>query len=389
MRTGWRRSALAGAGALTCVVALAASSQAASSTTATESATSSETSDGGGSAAGSDLTRAQTSSEGVEVRTYGTVTVRPYQDASREPAVLAVHGVQRVDGATVVYWSGGSADGDVDAAGLSEIAGPGAGNGDYTNGGYPGSVRLVDPVGGQVYRTVAHPEQSGVAVPFASPSTAFPQEPGTMGVLYAVLPELPESVATVDVDLVFGVTIPDVPVEDGLLEPAVAGDDVVPLGSGWPEVDEGAIGDIDADSFVYPLSVVSEALDNSQVVTETGETVTIDLAADVLFAFDRADLNPAAQTKLTEITQKLVADGATGQISVVGHTDSQGSDAYNLDLSNRRAQSVAAVLQPQLASQGLTFAVEGKGEAEPVADNSTPEGQQANRRVTITYTAGG
>lgn len=392
MRTGWRRSALAGAGALTCVVALGAASQAATSTTATESASSSETaseSTDGGTAA--DLAEAQTSSEGVEVRTLGTVTVRPYQSAENPPAVLAVHGVQRVDGATVVYWSAGYADGgDVDVDGFSELSSPGGGNGGYTNGGYLGTVRLVDPAGGQVYRTVANPASSGVASPFASPTSAFPDEAGTMGVLYSVLPELPDSVETVDVDLVFGVTIPDVPVADGLLEPAVGGGDVVPLGTGWPEVDEDALGDIeDPDSYVHEISVVSEALDNSQVVTETGETVTIDLAADVLFAFDKADLNPAAQTKLAEIVQKLIADGATGQISVVGHTDSQGSDSYNLDLSNRRAQSVAAVLQPQLASQGLTFAVEGRGEAEPVADNSTPEGQQANRRVTITYTAGG
>ena len=112
MRTGWRRSALAGAGALTCVVALGAASQAATSTTATESASSSETaSEGTGGGTTADLAEAQTSSEGVEVRTLGTVTVRPYQSAENPPAVLAVHGVQRVDGATVVYWSAGYADG--------------------------------------------------------------------------------------------------------------------------------------------------------------------------------------------------------------------------------------------------------------------------------------
>jgi outer membrane protein OmpA-like peptidoglycan-associated protein len=72
---------------------------------------------------------------------------------------------------------------------------------------------------------------------------------------------------------------------------------------------------------------------------------------------------------------------------VVGHTDSQGSDAYNDDLSRRRAEAVAAVLRPELAGgPELDLAVEGRGEREPVADNSTDEGRQANRRVSVTFT---
>lgn len=62
----------------------------------------------------------------------------------------------------------------------------------------------------------------------------------------------------------------------------------------------------------------------------------------------------------------------------------EGSDAYNLDLSRRRADSVAAVLGPAVAGMDLDVTVEGRGEAEPVGDNGSAEGQRLNRRVAIT-----
>lgn len=377
---------------MVCVLAVAAGS-AASTTTTTDDPSPTGSRTPVGSSDGADLAQPQVSSEGVEVSTYGTVTVRPYQVAENPPAVLAVHGVQRVDGATVVYFSGGFAGGvdEVDPAGLNELSGPGAANGSYTSGNSVGSVRLVDVENATTYRTVQLPSSvdSAVTLPFGSQAEAFPTEPGVMGVLYAVLPELPDSVDTVDVALLWGVVVRDVPVGDGYLEPAVDGADLIPLGTGWPAVDEAEVADIDAETFTYPLSAVTEAVDDSQMVTETGDTVTIDLAADVLFAFDRADLSPQAQQRLSQIAQQLVADGATGQVSIVGHTDNQGSDEYNLDLSQRRAQTVADVLQPALAGQDLQLTVEGRGEAEPIADNGSAEGQQANRRVTITYTQEG
>ncbi len=383
---------------MVCVLAVAAGSAASTTTTEGSSPSGSESPTASGSSSGSaqvrDLSAAQESSEGVEVSTFGTATVRPYQNAENPPAVLAVHGVQRVDGATVVYFSAGYADdgaAEPDPAGLNELSGPGSGNGGYTSGGSLGSVRVVDVENATTYRTVVLPssDDASVTVPFGSLAGAFPDEPGLMGAMYAVLPELPESARTVDVALLWGVVVRDVPVREGYLEPAVEGDEVIPLGTGWPAVDEAEVAGIDAAAFTYPLAAVTEALDDSLMTTETGETVSIELAADVLFAFDRADLSPTAQATIAQVARELVADGAAGQVSVVGHTDDQGSDAYNLDLSQRRAQAVAAVLQPALAGVSPELAVEGRGEAEPIADNGSAEGQQANRRVTITYTQGG
>jgi outer membrane protein OmpA-like peptidoglycan-associated protein len=114
--------------------------------------------------------------------------------------------------------------------------------------------------------------------------------------------------------------------------------------------------------------------------------VTIDVAADVLFAVDSAELSAEAVARLQQVAADVTARAVPGALSVVGHTDSDASEAYNDDLSARRAQAVAGVLGPALAGTGLNLTVEGRGEREPVADNSTDEGKQANRRVAITFT---
>jgi len=111
-----------------------------------------------------------------------------------------------------------------------------------------------------------------------------------------------------------------------------------------------------------------------------------DLAADVLFAFDSAELSPDARRRVQQLGTEVAGRAAPGQVSIVGHTDAEASDAYNDDLSRRRAQAVADVLSPMLAPAGVTLVVEGRGEREPVADNATPEGRQLNRRVSVGFT---
>lgn len=116
------------------------------------------------------------------------------------------------------------------------------------------------------------------------------------------------------------------------------------------------------------------------------ETI-VDLPSDVLFAFDSAELTPAAAAPLTR-TAELVGQGAAGDIRVVGHTDAVGDDGYNLQLSLRRAQAVAA----WLGGHGVDPArlkPEGRGEAEPVAPSARaggaddPAGRALNRRVAV------
>jgi OOP family OmpA-OmpF porin len=115
------------------------------------------------------------------------------------------------------------------------------------------------------------------------------------------------------------------------------------------------------------------------VVAPTSEKVAF--AADTFFDFDKSVLKPAGK----QLLDQLVADLANVDIEVivaVGHTDSIGTVAYNLKLSQRRAEAVKAYL----VSKGLDakrIYTEGKGKANPVASNATAEGRARNRFVGI------
>ena len=122
----------------------------------------------------------------------------------------------------------------------------------------------------------------------------------------------------------------------------------------------------------YPASVKPVEPPVSEVITLNG---------NVLFAYNQSELMPQARSELDSLMAKL-QNADVASIKVIGHTDSQGSDAYNQKLSERRASSVAAYLLSQgLAPNKLTS--EGRGESQPVADNDTEEGRAQNRRVEL------
>jgi OOP family OmpA-OmpF porin len=104
-------------------------------------------------------------------------------------------------------------------------------------------------------------------------------------------------------------------------------------------------------------------------------------AADAFFDFDKAVLKPEGKAKLDDLTSK-VKDINLEVIIAVGHTDSVGADAYNQGLSVKRAEAVKAYLVSK-GIEGNRVYTEGKGEAQPVADNKTKEGRAKNRRVEI------
>jgi outer membrane protein OmpA-like peptidoglycan-associated protein len=111
---------------------------------------------------------------------------------------------------------------------------------------------------------------------------------------------------------------------------------------------------------------------------------------DVLFAFGSSQLSSAARAVLASVVQRLQKDNA-GTVSITGYTDPIGKASYNIGLSRRRAASVAAYLKASVSNPGLTYETRGRGEADPVAPNTLPNGQdnpagrQQNRRVVITY----
>jgi outer membrane protein OmpA-like peptidoglycan-associated protein len=145
----------------------------------------------------------------------------------------------------------------------------------------------------------------------------------------------------------------------------------------------------DLEYRVRDLTYRSRALDNSERVEQSAEQTTVTLAADVLFAFDKADLTPAARSRLDELASDLDELGPR-TVTITGHTDARGEPAYNLDLSQRRAGAVRDALAGRLGGD-FTFEVTGRGEDDPVAPNENadgsdnPEGRALNRRVEIQY----
>ena len=107
----------------------------------------------------------------------------------------------------------------------------------------------------------------------------------------------------------------------------------------------------------------------------------VTFAADAFFDFDKAVLKPEGKAKLDDVASKV--GGINLEVIIaVGHTDSIGSDAYNQKRSVRRAEAVKAYLVNKGIDKSRVY-TEGKGEAQPVADNKTKEGRAKNRRVEI------
>jgi outer membrane protein OmpA-like peptidoglycan-associated protein len=116
-------------------------------------------------------------------------------------------------------------------------------------------------------------------------------------------------------------------------------------------------------------------------VERVGEGIKITFDSGILFDTNKADLRPASQTDIDKMAAILQKYPDTN-VLVEGHTDNTGSDAINQPLSERRAQAVAtATIAKGVAASRVT--TQGYGSTQPVADNTTTEGKQANRRVEI------
>jgi outer membrane protein OmpA-like peptidoglycan-associated protein len=123
-----------------------------------------------------------------------------------------------------------------------------------------------------------------------------------------------------------------------------------------------------------PIDAPVTSIDGSMVITRARVT----LQSDVLFAFDSATLNARARERIGEAAQ-AIAQRRPRSVVVEGYTDSRGSTAYNLRLSQRRAEAVRRALP------GLRARAVGRGESAPVASNATANGRSLNRRVEIRF----
>jgi outer membrane protein OmpA-like peptidoglycan-associated protein len=138
------------------------------------------------------------------------------------------------------------------------------------------------------------------------------------------------------------------------------------------------------------LGLVFTTTGTAESVRESAANVTIQLAGDVLFDFNKADLTAQSQMILSDIAKDIDAK-AKGPVTIDGYTDSVGDAAYNQTLSEQRAAAVQRALQALARRPGVTFQASGHGAAGPIAPNTNadgsdnPAGRAKNRRVTASF----
>lgn len=129
---------------------------------------------------------------------------------------------------------------------------------------------------------------------------------------------------------------------------------------------------------------IQKAIPNAEVIRE-GEGIIVKFDSGILFDFDKTALKDAAKTNVQSLAASLTQYPDT-DIKIIGHTDSRGTEQYNMGLSERRAAAVKAYAVSQGVPSSRLVTI-GKGFAEPIADNETDAGRAANRRVEIVIVA--
>jgi outer membrane protein OmpA-like peptidoglycan-associated protein len=134
-----------------------------------------------------------------------------------------------------------------------------------------------------------------------------------------------------------------------------------------------------SENYDYYLSNLKVAValpdTRSKLITEGKWSTT-----GILFDVNSDKIKPISYGVLKEIATTL-KENPDVKVKIIGHTDSDGDEAKNLDLSKRRAASVRIVLTTEFGIDGSRFETDGLGETKPVSDNNTPEGKANNRRV--------
>lgn len=156
---------------------------------------------------------------------------------------------------------------------------------------------------------------------------------------------------------------------------------------GGPVDEVGCLLDSDGDGVPDPLDRCSETPEGAKV-TAYGclfeEKVRIDLKIE--FDYDSVEIPPGYYDPIREVAEFMKKHPDT-TAEIEGYTDSTGPEAYNLDLSQRRADNVRRFLIEHFGIEPERLTAKGYGERQPIADNVTREGRAQNRRVVVTLTA--
>ena len=163
---------------------------------------------------------------------------------------------------------------------------------------------------------------------------------------------------------------------------AAVGAGVGALAGGWEGAAIGAlVGGVAGGAIGNYLDKQAQELQAVADARRTESGILVNLKSSLLFSSDSAVLKPAAVEQIAQLGD-ILAKYPDDRIRIEGHTDNTGTHVYNEELSLRRAEAVRDVL----GSRGVNsrqMLVEGAGAAQPIADNSTPEGRAQNRRVEL------
>ena len=119
-------------------------------------------------------------------------------------------------------------------------------------------------------------------------------------------------------------------------------------------------------------------------VERVGDQIALTMPSGITFDVDSAAIKPGFFKSLNDVAATLVEYPSTA-VDVVGHASSDGPDDYNMTLSQKRAASVRDYLSAQ-GVDPIRMLATGMGETQPIADNATKAGREANRRVEIILT---
>ena len=158
-----------------------------------------------------------------------------------------------------------------------------------------------------------------------------------------------------------------------------------PVGAVLGGIVGGVAGNVIGRNMDKQAKEIKETLPGAEV-ERVGEGIKVTMKENMVnFGFDSSNLTSAAMANLDKLAEILINNPDTN-INIYGHTDSKGSDEYNLSLSDRRA----AAVKSYLASKGIASSrmiPMGVGEKEPIATNDTDAGRAQNRRVEFAITA--
>ncbi|WP_276915000.1 OmpA family protein [Aneurinibacillus aneurinilyticus] len=134
---------------------------------------------------------------------------------------------------------------------------------------------------------------------------------------------------------------------------------------------------------IEPGTPISISINNPDVkVTPEKDGITLRLPNKLLFDYNSDTLRPEAEKLLAQIAGELKKIGKAN-VEIHGHTDSKGSEQYNLALSEKRAKAVEHYLATMTGLEGITLSTKGFGKTKPTAPNDTEEHREQNRRVEI------